>query len=590
MNYNEPNAKSIVEKYDRLKKRSMGRDTRMSQLQLVRSGKMSEVAPDLFPESGPWQEPIVANMIDIAARDMAEMISPLPSLECMSADMTTEKARTAATLRTKIAHSYIVGSNFQTAMSTAADWLVTYGFLPIKIELDYENNTPVIKPLNPIGVYYEKDRFGRIVCFYQKTIITKDELIAQYPEYVSQIKNVNGVFGGQMVELIFAHDKYFDTVIANGTEPVLLSSIPNPIGKVMVRVAERPFIGDNPRGQFDDVLFVQLAKSRFALLAMKAAHDSVNAPIVMPTDVNQIELGEHTVIRTNNPAGVRRVPLELSAAAFQEQAQLERELQLGSRFPQARTGNVDASIVTGQGVQALMGGYDSQIRTYQSVIADVLREIIGIAFEVDEKIFGGMLKEFRGSQHGTPFTIKYDPTKAINGDYTVEVTYGLMAGLDPNRWLVFSLQARAEKMFSRDYMRRNSPIDIDSDQQKKEVDLEDLEEAAKQAIMGYAQSIPALASQGQDPSEPIRVLSEIMSSRRKGRSFIESVEKAFEKPEPTEEELAAEQMQAMGGQPGGMPPGMGQGGQQDMAAMLAGLMGGGPAGPQGSVPPTQPMM
>jgi hypothetical protein len=192
MNYNEPNAKSIVEKFNRLKHRNMSRDTRMSQLQLVRSGKMSEVAPDLFPESGPWQEPIVANMIDVAARDMAEMISPLPSLECMSTDMTTEKARTAATLRTKIAHSYVVGSNLQTAMSTAADWLVTYGFLPIKLELDFENNTPVIKPINPIGTYYEKDRFGRLVSFYQKTIISKDELIAQYPEYVAQIKNVNG--------------------------------------------------------------------------------------------------------------------------------------------------------------------------------------------------------------------------------------------------------------------------------------------------------------------------------------------------------------------------------------------------------------
>lgn len=593
----KPNAKSIVQKYNRLKQRNNMRDVRMGQLQLVRSGRMSEVSPDLFPDNGPWQEPIVANMIDVAARDMADMISPLPNLSCTTAEMTSEKDRKSASLRTKIAHSYIVGSNLQTAMNTAGDWLVTYGFLPMRVELDFDNNTPVIKPLNPIGSYYEKDRFGRITCFYQKTIITKDELMSQYPEYAGQIKNVNGVFGGKMIELIFAHDKHFDTVIANGTEPVLLSAIPNVIGKTMVRVAERPYVGDHTRGQFDDVLFVQLAKSRFALLAMKAAHDSVNAPIVMPTDVTSIEMGEQTVIRTNNPAGVRRVPLELSAAAFQEQSQLERELQLGSRFPQARTGNVDASIVTGQGVQALMGGYDAQVRTYQAVIADVLREIVGVAFEVDEKIFGGMLKEFRGSQHGTPFSIKYDPAKAIAGDYTVDVTYGLMAGLDPNRWLVFSLQARAEKMFSRDFMRRNGPVDIDSEQQKREIDVEDLEEAAKQAIMGYAQSIPAIASQGQDPSEAIKVLANIMADRRKGKDFVQAVQDAFAKPEPTEEELAMQQMEAMGGQPGMPPqqpgmPGMGGqpgGGQPDLNMMLAGLTAGGQPNLQSTISRRQPI-
>jgi hypothetical protein len=239
-----------------------------------------------------------------------------------------------------------------------------------------------------------------------------------------------------------------------------------------------------------------------------------------------------------------------------------------------------------------MGGYDSQIRTHQAVFADTFREIMGLCFEIDEKLFGSVEKELRGSQHGTPFEVKYVPAKTIKGDYTVDVTYGLMAGLDPNRWLVFALQARAEKMFSRDFMRREMPIDLDPEQQRREIDIEDMEEAAKQALMGYAQSIPALAAQGQDPSGPLMALAKVIADRRSGKPLADSVVEALtpkkeEAPEMSPEEQMA-QMLGGGGQPqGGLPEGMmasglmqgvapGQagmapGGRPDLNTMLAGL-------------------
>jgi hypothetical protein len=608
------NIENVSERFTRIRNRFSKRDARMAQVRSIRMGKMSEVAPDVFPETGPWQEPIIANMIDIAARDMAEMIAPLPTFTAGSMTMTSERAREAASLKTKVALGYVTNSDLQVQMYNAADWYVTYGFLPFRVEADYETQMPVIRALDPVGCYPETDRFGRVVSLFQRILVNKDVLAAQFPEYAMKLKGDNTLFGGNDIEVVFYHDKDWDLAFipnsqnafgGNNNKGMILERTPNPIGKVMVRIAQRPGVTDIPRGQFDDVIFVQMAKARLALLSLQAAHESVNAPLVVPMDVPEVPIGPGATIRTNNPAGVGRVPLEIPAAAFQEQQQLERELQLGSRFPEMRTGQTNASIVTGKGVQALLGGYESQITAHQAIFARALQEVMALCFEVDCHLFYDVKKQLRGSMNGTPFEIDYVPSKVIANDYTIDVRYGLMAGLDPNRWLVFALQARAEKMFSRDFMRRELPVDINVEDEARKIDIEDLEEAAKQALMGYAQSIPALAAQGQDVSGPINALAKVIDDRRKGKSLADSVVEAFTPPKPEpkdqnlggqEEAMATENMgpeqaqlaqEAIAGQGEQLPPGlqengsmqgvapgqqgMAPGGKPDLMTLLAGL-------------------
>ena len=574
--------KSLSDKFMRIKQRYSQRDSTMSQIQHIREGRMSDIAPDIFPEMGAWQEPIVANMIDIAARDMAEMIAPLPTLTCNSSTMVNTREYKKAIDKTKIALGYVTASDLQVQMYSAADWYVSYGILPFRVELDYERSMPVIRTLNPIGSYPELDRYGRVVSFYQRTLVDRDELAAQFPEYANKLKNKNGIFGSREIEVIFYHDKNWDLAFVGGTEPFILDKTPNKLGKVMIRIAQRPGATDIPRGQFDDVIFLQLARAAFALLQLEAANESVKAPLVVPDDVMEIPYGPGATIRTKNPQGVGRVPIEIPQSAFAEQQALEHELQLGSRFPQIRTGNADQSIVTGKGVQALMGGYESQIVAHQAIMSRVLQEVISLCFEVDECIFGDFEKSLRGSENGTPFEIKYNPKKTINGDYTVDVKYGLMAGLDPNRALVFGLQARAEKLISRDFLRRELPFSIDVEDEKRKVDVEDLEEAFKSAMLGYSQAIPAMAQQGQDPSHIIEQLTKVIADRRNGVSLSDSIAKVFEAPKPTkptpEEQAAMEQQALMSGQ--GMPPesqgGMPTGAQApqgppDIATLMAGL-------------------
>lgn len=552
----------------------------MAQVMAVREGRLSEVAPDLFPLTGPFQEPIVANMIDVAARDMAEKVAPLPSFNCTSPTMLSEASRKRAQLKTKVAVGYVTNSNLQVQMLTGADQYITYGMLPIRVEPDYDTNMPFIRVLDPFNSYPEIDRFGRVRGFFQRSMIARDQFLTLYPEHRRLVSN-----SGEFVEVVFHHDHKADTVLISGGGAVeVIDRTPNLVGKCLVRVAQRPGVTDVPRGQFDDVLFVQLAKARFALLALQAAHESVNAPLIVPSDVADIPMGPGAAIRTNNPQGVGRVPLSLPPEAFSEQAALDRELTLGSRFPEARTGAVDASVITGKGVNALMDGYDSQIRAHQAVFAATLQEVVSLCFEVDDALFHDTTKKLRGSANGTPYEITYTPKQAINGDYTVDVAYGLMAGLDPNRWLVFSLQARAEKLFSRDLMRREMPLDIDADEEARKVDLEDLEESAKAAIQGYASAIPQLAAAGQDPSGAVQALGRVIELRRKGKSISEAVQEVFQPPEPPEQqqvpmtpEETMQQAAGMGGQESMLPPesqdvvGEPPSGRPDLSTMLAGL-------------------
>ena len=561
--YDEPRQQGLREVralFGRAKTRFADRDRRMQNVLAVRQGRMRDVYPDLFPE-GPFDRGIVANMVDVAARDLAEVMAPLPSFNCASSKSVSDRAREFAEKRGKIVNGYIAYSDVQRQMYTAADRYVTYGFVPAMVEVDADEKMPRIRFLDAIGAYPMFDRWGRLAAAFFSFYKTRDELCYAYPELEPAIMGASRGSGSDLVEVVRYHDRYQDMLFMPSNEGLVLARVPNPVGEVLCEWIQRPGVDDEPHGQFDDVLAVQVAKARFALLSLEAAQKSVQAPIVMPPDAQELALGPDAVIRTANGQQVRRVPIEVPQSAFAQQSVLDMELRQGSRYPEARGGNVDASIVTGRGVQALMSGFDSQIRTAQAMFAVGFTNLVRKALFVDEKIYGSVEKSVRGNADGTPYEIKYRPDRDIKGDYTVDVQYGLMAGLDPNRALVFGLQARGDKLISRDFLRRQMPFALDASEEESKVDIEEMRDALKQAVAGYAQAIPVLAQNGQDPGEILARLSEIILGRQRGRSIEEVVAEAFA---PEEQPLAPGEApggaaENMMGAPGEVQPGAGGG-------------------------------
>ena len=537
--------KEVAAKVARLQTRYAARDQRMRDVLSVRQGDISKVYPAMFSEEYP--KPLVANFVDVAARDLAEVMSPLPSFNCAATNMVSDSQRKAADTRTRIANYYVAASELQIQMYTGADWFNTYGMLPALIEMDYETNNPRIRLLNPFGTYPEIDRFGRTLSITQVLATDAETLAMQYPEFYDQIMPKN-VFspGSPYVSLVRYHDKDQDLIFIPERKNLVLANIPNPVGKCLASVAMRSSIDGEARGQFDDVLSVQLARARFAVLQIQAAEKSIQAPIAIPQDVQELALGPDAIMRSANPQGIRRVPLELPNGVFTESGVLERELRTGARYPETRSGNIDASIVTGRGVQALQAGFDTQIKAAQAQFARLFTDLVAMCFEVDEKVFGSMTKEIKGVDDGTPFNMKYIPSRQIAGNYGVDVRYGIMSGMDPNRAIIALLQMRSDKLVSRDYVRREIPMELNVTQEEQRVDIEEMRDSLRVAVAQYAQAIPALAAQGQDPSEIISRIAEVIQGRQKGLQLENVIGKAF----APKEQPAAPEMAMMPGAPG----------------------------------------
>jgi hypothetical protein len=512
-----------------------------------------------------WPRPIVANLIDTSARDTAEVAGAMPSINCSTGVMTTDKAKKFSSKKTKVANHYIQSSRLDAGKQVVlADYYITYGLAIYCVEPDFEEKRPHIRVENPMGVYPETDLFGRIKSYSKVWREEAIYLATKFPHLLRHLQsNETGPGAQGWAEREIEVVKYIDNdqilMYLPQHSNVIVDHMPNPMGKIMVSVGHRPGFDHEVRGAFDDAIWVQLAKARMALLGLEATEKTVRAPLAVPRDVQKMTFGDDAVIRTDQPDKIRRVGIDVPQASFQEAAMLEQELRVGTRTPEARSGNVDASIITGKGVQALMGGFNTVITTAQTVIGEALKHAIELCFEMDEKLWPGEKKTIHGTVQGTPFEETYVPRKDISGDYTVDVTYGFAAGQDPARAIVGLLQLRGDQLISRDFFQRQLPMGIDVVQMQTQIDIEQLTDAAKQGIMAYAQAILPMAQQGgQDPTQALANLAKLMELREKGMPITEAMVKVFTPKPAPESGMAQDPLQALLG--GGQPPaGPGQG-------------------------------
>ncbi|HEY6018548.1 MAG TPA: hypothetical protein VIY48_01175 [Candidatus Paceibacterota bacterium] len=591
---------NVANKVESLRRAAAGRDKRQRDVHDVRSGDIENVIPGSMPDA--WPRPIVANLIDTSARDIAEMMGGMPSINCASGVLTTDKAKKFSGKRTKIANYYSQASHLPAGHQVQfCDYYNTFGMAVYVVEPDFETKLPRIRVESPLGVYPEVDLYGRVRSY---TKVWREEaisLVAKFPHLlrVLQSNETSSPGYGQTsqgwaereIEVV----KYCDADQIIMYLPLhsnqVVDMMPNPLGKVYVSIAKRPGFDLEVRGAFDDAIWVQLAKARMALLGLEATEKSVRAPIAVPRDVQKMTFGDDAIIRTDFPDKVRRVALDVPQYAFQEGQMLEQELRVGTRTPESRSGNMSASIITGRGVEALQGGFNAVITTGQTVISAALRKALELCFEMDEKLWPNEQKTVKGVVQGTPFEESYIPSKDINGSHVVDVTYGFAAGQDPARAIVALLQLRGDQLVSRDFVQRQLPMDLDVVQLQSQIDTEQFTDSLKQGVMAYMQSILPMAQQGQDPADALTKVAKLIEERDKGTPVHAAVLKVFvpkKAPEAAQSPLEAMMGQGAQGQQPGAPAGPGgppQGapGQQpapqgmDLQSLLSGLTSSGKA-------------
>jgi hypothetical protein len=567
------------------------RDARHQLVHDVRASKIQNVQPGSLPDA--WPKPIVANVLDTSARQLAENLAALPSINCATGVTTSDRAKKFVAKKTKVAYSYVIESELEARMAQACDWYVTYGSLPIIVEPAWTFGGPRMRFDNPMGSYPEFDRWGNVRS-YTKVWREKAIQIAQkFPELRDRIygrdwANRQGCSDEAELEVVKFQDETSTILYMPERRNLVLMEAPNPLGKCPVRVAVKPSFDEQDRGQFDDVIYPHLARNRIAMLGLEATNQTVRSPLAVPPDVQKISFGDNAVLRTANPDKIRRVGTDVPVAAFQQQGMLAEEVMRGTRTPASATGDVHASIITGQGVDALNGSYDIQIATGHTIIGHALKGAIELCFEMDEKFWPDAKKTVTGVINGTPFQETYIPAKDIRGDYRVSVTYGFAAGMNPNQALVFLLQLRGDQLVPRDFVQRQQPMDVDVNALQIQIDNEQVTDALKQGVFGALQSIGIMAQQGMDPTMLLRQSAQIIAQREKGTPLHEAILDVFQTPPPPPPAAAGgpgapgvegpqgalEGQNPATGAPFGVAPGqagMGPGGRPDMQTLLAGL-------------------
>lgn len=581
----------VTERIGALRRRHEHRDKVNAQVEAIRDGDYDKVAPGLFPEG--FDKPLIANLVDVSARDIAESMASMPSINCQAAVGAPDAEQKRSEKRGAVAQYYVQHSRLEDQLTGGADRHNSYGFMAYIVEPDFEARCPFVRIGDTRTAYYSLDYRGRTREYAEVYRFNVMELCNRFPDQAPLIK---AKWYGQPdpdleVEVAKWYDADCQMLVCLDPEVVLLS-VENPTKRCPVRIVPRSSItSKGPRSQFDDVIWVQVARALVQMYTMNALERSVNAPLITPKDVNEVELGPFATIQTDNPQGVGYVPLQLAPGLFPQQQVLQQEQRVGSRYPEGRSGSMDASIITGQGVQALMGTFDTQVASFQRLNATALEDVIEMCFEMDEAIWPGVQKTVRIKDNGAPRKVTYTPAKDIAGEYAADVSYGAIAGLDPNRGLVFILQALAGGLVSKGTARRTLPMDLNIEKEEQQLAIEAMSDSIVATLAAFPQALPQMVLNGMDPREIATQIADVKKRLGKGEALEKIVTEVFapkeeeEAPQdPLEAALAAAQGSAGPGAMPGEPP---QG--SDMLMTLLGMTPGGNVNSQATVSRMQPI-
>lgn len=570
-------------RHEELRAKFGKRDANMALVERVRAGEMHEVPEMAQYFSDDLPRATTANTVKVAAEDMANVMGALPALACASGNGTTLADQRRAEKKNKIGQSYWNQSRLDEEFTRAADHYNSYGVAVLCVEPAFERRIPLIRVENPKGFYYLRDRFGRVVECTKEWKQEVDELVALFPEYEDELRLPGRGDGGIVTVVRYSHRDGGTMLFVPERGNVVLAKYDSVIdGELPYFVAERPTISDVPGGKFDEAIWIMYAKVIMAHYMFRAAERSINAPLVMPTDVGDIEEGIDAVMLTNNmKPGYGILPLQVPNQIFAYNEQLDQDTKESAGYPDARTGGVKASIITGRGVEALMGTFDTQIKAAQVRFKRLLEDATAYCFKLDVKMWPNRPTICEGISLGKSYRFVYTPAKDIGENTACNVSYGFGLGNSPAQAMLMQMQLETAEYISKKTVRNNLPWAIDAEAEQQEIDTQRLNQAMMSGVSAYAQALGVQIQQGTPADQVMAPLVKLYNLRQKGKALHEAIAEAFA-PEPQPAGPGAPE--AGGGlaeQAAGGPPGMGGPGA---TGLLPGVAPGQAGRPPGGLP------
>lgn len=575
-------------RYQEMRGRFTTRDTNMRLVHMVRAGRMHEVAGMSQYFSDEIPRSVSANLVRVAAEDLRNVMGTLPALDCSSGNGIAATDKKRAVTKNRIGRNIWDESRLETEFVNFADHYNSYGVAILHTQPDFHRKMPIITVEDPRGFYYLKDRWGRVAECAKTWEMEQDALCHMFPDAAPKLKQTyKSTVNGTVTVVRYTHKDTGTYLFLPGLNNMVLQHVPSVIeGELPYHIVELPSLSDIPGGRFDETVWIQYAKVLMTQYTFRAAERSINAPMVLPRDVSNIEMGIDSHIYTDGwKPGMGVMGLNVPREIFAYNETLEAEAKESAGYPDARNGRVNASIVTGRGVEALMGTFDTQIKTAQMLFKRALEDATEYAFKVYLKYFPNVSKTICGVDNGQSYRVTIRPAKDIGEDYEVNCTYGFMLGNSPAQAVMMLLQFQNGDLLSKESVQKKLPWDIDVDMENRQIHVQRLNDSILAGVAAYSQSLGILLQQGLPASQVFDPIVKLIKARQNGKELAEAALEAFTPPEPEVPEAPPAMPGGMPGEAGAMGPGVpGPMGAMAPSGLLKGVAPGQAGMPPGGLP------
>jgi len=405
------------------------------------------------------------NLILSGLNRLAQKIGRMPTIKILPPPSRhQERAQERASKRERIVQIYDRLQRLQLQLPQVGRWLPGYGYAAwvIREEIVGGHPYPVADIRDPYTCYpgtWGFDQQPREAAFsYFTTYKALDDAYGNGGRVGDRLRfdySASGGLGGiasstggswaaqgAEVEICEYHDSSGAYIVLPESKTMLDAAPNTHLSRPRFVICKR-FSFDRLCGQYDHIygLFSMLIKLNSLLLIAAEENVFTETNIIGDIDSGKYKKGRNAVNILSPGTEVSKPVNMASPEVARHIDRVERQMRTTASYPVTDDAESPSAWITGKGTQEITEAISLEVREYQTVLAEALRELDSLRLEWDERLYGGRRKPLVGyGPGGVPYAETYDPAQDIHGDYDTTRVYGLMAGWDEDRKIIGGIQ------------------------------------------------------------------------------------------------------------------------------------------------------
>jgi hypothetical protein len=470
---------------DAVKQRAWdGEREEMQEMLDVYEGKLPQRFHHLFPKNNPTH---LVQVIPLAWDDLATTAGRMPDLSGEPRDQSSTELKAAGLLE-KIGFHYLrsakpTGKLF---MKDLAWWLQLGRGVAI-VTPDFENQMPRVEIRDPRTCY------PGVKEMVNNRIISLTDLIFKHEIELEEAR-ARGLYPAaesfgtdkapqKVVVLEYIDHEKWCLVSESGEYQEAYHGLGMVPGHIFGQFTPDRKAG---RSRFRDQLTLAVGISRLISAKMAFADKLTSSTLWTRNYEGQVELGGDVIIKLGPQGEIGQIgPMQL--------LQVDQDIQLLNQFsrvlnrnPEVRQGEIAAkgTYTSAKTLEQLDDAIDTVVGGDWDVIGPGIEYLMSVAFAMDVHLWPNVEKTINGNIKGKKFLDSYIPKKDIGDRRTIRVNYGF--GVGGYQGFLQHMQAADAGLQARQTAMENMPGISDVAEELRKMELETIDEAAKQNLLQQA--------------------------------------------------------------------------------------------------------